>query len=360
MIHRRESAQGHGWAVLGASVAAVCTILATGCTGGSAASGSQASNGPIKVVPPSVLNSNTLALVNDDQKLAVGDGVAHWSQVFPRPIHGSFAVKEVPRALSASDLTAQGWETATKGFGALINSQKVALAMVWESKDHAARAASINALYTKVNQELPVQKVASGGVSYLFWEDHGIRMMLFTQRLSEDSFNITVSIGEDQLMDSLRAGPIQARDDLAALYPNEPAPQIIRSVGGTQAAVDSSSSLSASSGSKPHSVSRSSTAGGSSSPAGSGSTGGPPARGSSPGTPGQGAAGPNSAGQGSSTGQAGTGPTGTGPAGTGHGTSTTAGQGTGGAPGESSSTAGTGHSATGSAAGQTSAGSTGR
>ncbi len=169
---------------------------------------------------------SSLAIVHGTDKVSIGDPYFRWEEMFPRPNKSAFAIRELPKPLSGDGLLPIGWETPNKGFGAIRDGNKLVLAMIWESKVSHSEAAKISAEYDRYNQQLSSQVVAANGSHYTFWENNSIRMMLYVQKKGEDAYNVTLTLGQIDLMNAIRASAQQAQNDLASLYPNSTRPGI--------------------------------------------------------------------------------------------------------------------------------------
>lgn len=165
------------------------------------------------------VGASPLAIVNGSEKIKIGDPYFRWEVVFPRPKKAAFEIQELPKPLNQDDLQPVGWESSTRGYGAIRNGRRIVLAMIWQSKLTQEDASKIKNEYYSLNSSLPAEVVTENGSTYTFWENNQIRMMLLVQKTGSDSFNVTVSLGQADLMTAIRASVNQAQNDLAGLSP---------------------------------------------------------------------------------------------------------------------------------------------
>lgn len=217
-----------------------CGALVSGTSGSTAAKAPASQESFTLVTNPGV---SPLAILSGSEKIKIGDPYFRWESVFPRPKKAAFEIQELPKPLSQDDLQPVGWESSNRGYGAIRNGRRLVLAMIWQSKVTQDEASKIKNDYYLQNETLPSMVISENGSTYTFWESNQIRMMLLVQKTGSDAFNVTVALGQSDLMTAIRASVDQAQSDLAGLSPSGGVPKI-KIVPAVPAPIRSSSSSS--------------------------------------------------------------------------------------------------------------------
>lgn len=149
-------------------------------------------------------------------KAQVGDSLEHVFSVFPKPPRAIDA-NELPAELKGRGLTAQGWDNPTgrpaDAFATIMAGGRSGLLMrqlIRTTSDGLEAQIEI----AKANFGEPTNKpISVGNIGYWFWEDSGQRYMICAIKHSEKDIDITVSLGTDELMNTLRMSPTAASAD---------------------------------------------------------------------------------------------------------------------------------------------------
>ncbi|MEQ1823356.1 MAG: hypothetical protein ABL949_12675 [Fimbriimonadaceae bacterium] len=167
---------------------------------------------PKTVEAPDSLEATRLGLIGDSDLLHVGDSLEQVEKLFPTPT-GAVSVKELPAAFGPQ-YEAQGYDTVGKSLGAIMFEDKLALAMIYRSGVKAGEFATIVKSYQD-RFGPPSQKVGQGSITYSFWETGNQRLMVCVAIDEKNQLrNLTISIGHQTMMDSLRMGERYAINDV--------------------------------------------------------------------------------------------------------------------------------------------------
>ncbi|MBC8063641.1 MAG: hypothetical protein H7Y17_02330 [Chlorobia bacterium] len=167
--------------------------------------------GPDKLPAPDFSVKTSLRMFRNGEELRVGDSIDTALRVF-REEKTSYKVAEMPSGWKDRDYTCQGWDNGTLGFAAIVNDEKVALALYHEDRASEARLQEILADYDKMINLSP-QAVTGSRVRYWFWEDGDHRLMICAVQIPSEGLNISISLGDSKLMDIFRMNPTLADRD---------------------------------------------------------------------------------------------------------------------------------------------------
>lgn len=181
---------------------------------------------PVEGLSPSKLFLSHLSLTSRYQvlnlatKLYVGDDVDRALEVFGPPPK-AYDVTDLPTGWKEQGFRAAGWEigfrpkgeTSLVGFGAVLQRERLALAMFTvEHADQRFFGRLINEYQNELGQK--PQTVANKKSRYRFWTYDDQVLMISATTLSGGDL-VTVAMGAKPLMDGLRMNPDRAKEDLS-------------------------------------------------------------------------------------------------------------------------------------------------
>lgn len=186
-------------------------LLLLGC--GSAGSPNAAPVVRKDVAAPNLVSTD-LSMIMGTVSLKVGDPPEKVDQAFPQPAN-SAPFKELP-AIFNGQYRARGYENSAGGFGAIYYENQLAAA-VWRVEN-----ATAGELEDIVKQHIsgfgePSQKLPGTGIAYWFWyresQSQSIMICAAPDRTQSQRFDITIGMGDKNVMDALRMNYIAARED---------------------------------------------------------------------------------------------------------------------------------------------------
>ena len=167
-----------------------------------------------KVGPPDFNRRTPLRMVRRGEELRVGDTVDSAFKVFDAE-KGASRVSELPSGWRDPLYSCAGWDAGTSGFATILFDERVALGLYFEDEATEARLQEILETYERM---LEVPLVITGSrVRYWFWEQEPHRLMICAVQVpGNQHVNITISLGDTQLMDVLGMSPLIADRDRKA------------------------------------------------------------------------------------------------------------------------------------------------
>ena len=169
---------------------------------------------------PNLATSTKLAIFRTiegrPQAVKVGDSVDHAFELFPQPT-GAIAVGELPKDFNQSVFESKGWDFAAgkpaEAFGIISNAGRVVVALhqLQGTKEEGKEGQVRFATESFGNPTQP--PVTQGPISYWFWEEGDQRYMICAIKKADDLYDVTVALGAQQAMDSLRMSVAAAKED---------------------------------------------------------------------------------------------------------------------------------------------------
>lgn len=172
---------------------------------------------PGPATSPGSPTAQTLAILKDGKQLKVGDSASEAGLIFPQPqAQHVYKLSTLPASLKGFGYSVVGWESGSLGFGAIISGDKIVAALYTEKQDSKQRTDGIIGNYTQTFV-IPPTHLTAPGLNYYFWQSGSDRLMLLDQKIDRNSHRVTIAVGENPVMDQLRADPAHVRTDLAQL-----------------------------------------------------------------------------------------------------------------------------------------------
>lgn len=179
------------------------SIGLAGCTAPApmtSTTGSSATKQSVELEYPGDFRSSSLALVNENTELRVGDDAINFTEVFPRPPR-SFEVNDRPPKLSESYQT-RGWQTNTIAVATVIVENHIALTVITEEGVDLSRVESeIDAYESRFG---PATKIVNGEYRFAFWTDVGSTLMIGNAIELNGRMSFTRALGHPRMMESLK------------------------------------------------------------------------------------------------------------------------------------------------------------
>ena|SRR5688572_9111024 len=161
-----------------------------------------------------------IALLNDQgTKLSVGDDIERAQDLFPK--RGAKGFADLPPTLNSQVFNAWGWQTTHgEAFGAIFErrARRVALAMrTMPDQGQLALDDLINRFRREIGSTAAKELgVPAGPIRYWFWTRSSMhRLMVCAVTNKKGGYNVTVAMGDVQVMDAIGADPEKAAVDLA-------------------------------------------------------------------------------------------------------------------------------------------------
>ncbi len=156
--------------------------------------------------------NNKYTILNLGNKLYVNDDVDRAIEVFGPPPK-AYDVTELPPGWKDQGFKAAGWETSDEGFGAILQKDRVALAMF--TADHVSDKL-FDRLVSDYNDELGRKSISviDKRAKYRFWTADDQTLMVSACNTPKSGIIVTVALGARPLMDALRMNPDRAKEDI--------------------------------------------------------------------------------------------------------------------------------------------------
>jgi hypothetical protein len=162
----------------------------------------------------------SIGIYHDNESVRVGDEWSHAKQVFPEPPKGGYQIREMPTRFGKG-YSANGWESVNgEGFGVISFEGSVVAAMTQETGVDERRVSDVVALHRKNTNELTPLTIVGRSVRYWFWSslDGKQRLMICAANLNNKT-NLTVAMGDSEVLEALGISPADARRDQSRLEP---------------------------------------------------------------------------------------------------------------------------------------------
>lgn len=170
----------------------------------------------------------SLAILGDTLPVQVGDDAEDAKARF-QSRQAAITVSAVPARFPNPPYSAAGWESGdgTAGFAVISLKGSVAAAfrrlLAASAEDATATVKkyqdAIDALGTRSGIRDPV-RLSYGGGQYRYWfwdEDAGNRLMILWAPAKNDKIQLTIGLGDQTVMNALRASPDEAKLDMTKL-----------------------------------------------------------------------------------------------------------------------------------------------
>lgn len=147
--------------------------------------------------------------------LKVGDDAALAQEIFPKPPR-AYVFNDLPELL-AGDFDARGWESKKEGFGAILYSGRIALAM-WQF--YSINSADYDDLLQRVqdaNRRVKWSKITGDNVEFTFWEFEPQILMVLRREVRQGAFDMTIALGDASVMKALDMTPAKAQGTIDRL-----------------------------------------------------------------------------------------------------------------------------------------------
>lgn len=205
----------------------VVALLAAGC--GPTTGGPVSASGPARrMVEPRLDVTSPLVLEKFERRLKIGDEAAVATEVFPKQLR-SFSFNDLPERLQG-DFDARGWEARDEGFGAILYSGRIAAAMRQFYGISAARYEELLQTVSTSNRRVKSRSLTGENVDFTFWEAESQVLMVLRRGVRQDSYDMTIALGDRSVMEALDMTPAKAQGildrldgDKAAGTPDKPA-----------------------------------------------------------------------------------------------------------------------------------------
>lgn len=197
-------------------------IAVAGCGGGPSASGGTPAvrRADEPFVPtgeakerrdPDPYRRTRIAMLRQNERLTVGMSQEDALALFPEP-RRSYALNDVPPGFG-DGYRARGWESRLESFGILLFNDRLVFAMRQFEDMEEPQYEDLVREYETALRETESTFVAGRHVRYQFWQDGTQRLMVLAVQRPKDRLNVTVSMGDNVVMDRLRMSESHARDD---------------------------------------------------------------------------------------------------------------------------------------------------
>lgn len=210
------------------SISAGAALFAVGCSAQVAAppSENQAPSLSIRLSPrlsdevsealANVANGQyqVYSLLEGSSRVSVGDSDRSAFSVYPKP-KGAYESTKLPPKFPDDLVKARVWEDERTGFGALFREGRVLFAM---HTTNAVGREDVDAEVAAYRGEFGtngLSTVEGNNASYWFWSSPKIRLMICHCKSATGDSNLTVSVGLNAIMDSLRMSAEDASKDMA-------------------------------------------------------------------------------------------------------------------------------------------------
>ena len=158
---------------------------------------------------PKLDTTTPLNLERLGRRLKIGDEAVIAQEVFPKPPK-AYVFNDLPERLGG-DFDGRGWESRDEGFGAILYSGRVALAMRQFYAIDAARYEELLDTIKTANRRVAPQQMNGENVDFWFWESTPQILMVLRRGVKQGSFDITIALGDASVMDALEMTPAKAR-----------------------------------------------------------------------------------------------------------------------------------------------------
>ena len=170
---------------------------------------------------PDFSQTSPLSLQSDSSvsggRVSVGDTDDQFKAAFPRSPADSRSLEgQLPVGASAEHWTAKGWDldNATKGVGALLYDDRVALAMVQLDGVDESYVTKEVANYQPYGLN---QYVGNRKVRYWFWVRGHATLMVCAFQTGPNDLNLITALGDSDVMDRLHMSYSAAQDDAGSV-----------------------------------------------------------------------------------------------------------------------------------------------
>ncbi|RYG87831.1 hypothetical protein EON77_01550 [bacterium] len=185
---------------------AVLALAGCGATPNGAVTGEAK---PRRSVEPKLDASTPLTIERLRRRLKIGDDAALAQEIFPKPPR-AYVFNDLPERL-AGDFDARGWESKEEGFGAILYSGRVAMAMRQFYAIDSARYDELLQTVADANRRVKRQTIAGDNVEFTFWEFEPQILMVLRRGVRQGTYDMTVALGDASVMDALDMSPSKAR-----------------------------------------------------------------------------------------------------------------------------------------------------
>ena len=155
------------------------------------------------------------SLISAERRLSIGDSERSAFETFTKSREAFESTKPPPK-LATDLLKARSWEDDRQGFGVLTRDGRVLFAMRTVTGANREDIDEDIAMYRGAFGTEQLITIEGRQVSYWFWEGTLIRLMICVDSTAKGSKTITIALGLNAIMDSLRMNRIDAPKDLAA------------------------------------------------------------------------------------------------------------------------------------------------
>lgn len=166
---------------------------------------------PAKVTPPDFSKRTDLRMIRKGEVLHVGDSVDDALRIFPED-KSAFHLADMPPGWKDDSYRCVGWDTASTGFGAIVYNDRIALALYHEDRITEDRLKEILDTYDR-GLSMPATLVTGSRVRYWFWEQEPHRLMICAVQVPGDGLNVSIALGDIQIMDLFRMKKEAAEND---------------------------------------------------------------------------------------------------------------------------------------------------
>ncbi len=140
------------------------------------------------------------------------------AEVFPKPPR-AFVFNELPERLQG-DFDSRGWEAKDEGFGAILYGGRVAVAMRQFYGIDAARYDELLATVRSTNARVRNRTLSGENVEFTFWEADPQVLMVLRRGVRQDAYDVTIALGDREVMDALDMTPPKVQGILERLEGN--------------------------------------------------------------------------------------------------------------------------------------------
>ena len=162
--------------------------------------------------------SQKFAILKDGKQLELGASASEAGTVFPKPVGlHVLSVSTLPDSLKKYVyFSAAGWDSESVGFGAIYEFNKVQAAIYTEKHDTLQRLQGILGNYISTFGNYS-NHLTAPNVNAYFWQGGSVRLMVLDQKGSQNTYRVTIALGQNAILDKLRADPNDLARDLAQL-----------------------------------------------------------------------------------------------------------------------------------------------
>lgn len=167
---------------------------------------------PVKpVAAPTFGEESEIAMRRNNERLRVGVSMATATSFLPKP-KKAYDFKDKPAGFGP-EFRSTGWEANDQAFGVLAYEDRTCLAMheMFKVTDEEVQTLVQDYQYALRDSEW---STISGEYSrYWFYESGRDRIMICAVKVADNSFHVTIAVGETSVMDTLRMNTRFAIED---------------------------------------------------------------------------------------------------------------------------------------------------